>query len=69
MRAQQTSTLYNKTKKRGNFSNVNLVREYVNKSKIFLNYLGMFELLYEELLHLITPILTKEDTCMKETIS
>jgi hypothetical protein len=48
---------------------VNLVRELHEEKEDFHNYSRMPELVYEELLRLVTPIIAKQDTCMREAIS
>ena len=55
--------------KRERLSHVNLVRELREEKEDFHNYFRMPELVYEQLLRLVTPIIAKQDTCMRDAIS
>ncbi|KAF9405816.1 hypothetical protein HW555_013598 [Spodoptera exigua] len=55
--------------KRERLSHVNLVRELREEKEDFQNYFRMPEPVYEELWCLVTPIIAKQDTCMREAIS
>ena len=54
--------------KRERLSHVNLVRKLREKMEDFHNYFRMPELVFEEILRLVTPITAKQDTCMREAI-
>lgn len=55
--------------KRATYSHVNLIKELVNEPDDFRNYLRMDETTYRQLLDLITPLLQRNDTVMKRSIT
>lgn len=55
--------------KRRKFSHVNLLNELRLEPGDWFNYLRMDEEVYLELLTLVTPLIQKQDTCMRQSIS
>lgn len=55
--------------RRSDYSHVNLIEELRVCPEDYNNYLRMPPVLYEELLSLITPLIKKEDTHMRQSIS
>jgi hypothetical protein len=55
--------------KRDTYSHVNLLNELKFEPEDFKNYLRMDEKTYLELLSMVTPMIKKEDTVMRKSIS
>lgn len=54
---------------RDQFSHINLLSELRLESNDWFNYLRMDEERYRNLLSLVTPLIEKQDTCMRKAIS
>lgn len=55
--------------KRATYSHINLIKELVNEPDDFRNYLHMDETTYRHLLNLVTPVIQRNDTVMKLSIT
>ncbi|KAJ8911111.1 hypothetical protein NQ315_003373 [Exocentrus adspersus] len=55
--------------KRATYSHINLIKELTNEPDDFRNYLRMDEATYRHLLDLISPLIKKDDTVMKRSIT
>ncbi|XP_071051271.1 putative nuclease HARBI1 [Onthophagus taurus] len=66
---KRTKWVKNWLKKRKQYSHANLLNELRLEVDDYRNYLRMDENTYIELLHLVTPLIEKEDTIMRKAIS